>query len=342
MLITLSRLVLFILIISVQSFSWAESPEQAGGLFGPEWTFTNRHLIKRTDHNYKVALIKTWREHIKEICPNCYQEYSNERSSFYGQYTINYNKEQKFAITSDPLVIEIKASPLTVKEFKENMNKLQTLIWDTGKHLGVQPHSRVGGGHIHVDIKTNFGNNTLLQRNFIVDLFNHPELFMGALSLDYLNAPPLAFFPPDQISIIEKALRNFDNNNLNLDELKERIIEVYRKSKIIEPSAKYRAVNFNHRDTIEVRGFRPQASARHYFDMITLLESRIEFLRGINTPIPLNVPDYHNAYAYTITSVNKLHKYTTSISSQRVVDVYKKFVEETGLIDNHKNLATLA
>ena len=42
------------------------------------------------------------------------------------------------------------------------------------------------------------GFDTLLMRNFLVDISNRPLLFLGGLSRDLLNAPPLAVLPAEQ------------------------------------------------------------------------------------------------------------------------------------------------
>jgi hypothetical protein len=69
--------------------------------------------------------------------------------------------------------------------------------------LSQRPHPRVGGGHLHLEYASHFrgahgGFDTLLMRNFIVDISNRPLLFLGGLSRDLLNAPPLAVLPAEQ------------------------------------------------------------------------------------------------------------------------------------------------
>jgi hypothetical protein len=72
------------------------------------------------------------------------------------------------------------------------------------RHVSTQrPHPRVGGGHLHLEYASHFrgangGFDTLLMRNFIVDISNRPLLFLGGLSRDLLNAPPLAVLPAEQ------------------------------------------------------------------------------------------------------------------------------------------------
>jgi hypothetical protein len=48
------------------------------------------------------------------------------------------------------------------------------------------------------EFDSHFHGDALLFRNFIVDLFNRPLLFLGGLSLDLLNAPPLAILAASQ------------------------------------------------------------------------------------------------------------------------------------------------
>ena len=296
----------------------------ANGLFGPEWTFTNRGLIEEVTN--EETIIEEWINHIKKICPEC----RIKGSRVY--FTTDKHTDKWFEINSDPLVLEIQASPLTEKQFKKHKKKLQKLVWDAGELAGVKPHNRLVGGHIHLDIKTHFSGNDLLQRNFIVDLFNHPELFMGAFSLDYLNAPPLATLGRKAIEKVRKALEEFDQRKINMKRLKGRISGVYDGSThSIRNGSKYQAVNIDHSDTIEIRGFRPQESAQHYLDMITLLEKRIQFLKNIKRPITLNVPNYVNQYTFKTTDTNELHRYRTYVPTQKITRVYKEFIKKTGL-----------
>jgi hypothetical protein len=81
-----------------------------------------------------------------------------------------------------------------------------------------RPHPRVGGGHLHLEYASHFrgangGFDTLLMRNFIVDISNRPLLFLGGLSRDLLNAPPLAVLPAEQqVSRMQMRMRVFNSN----------------------------------------------------------------------------------------------------------------------------------
>ena len=100
--------------------------------------------------------------------------------------------------------------PHSIKEFEKNKKLFQKLVFDTAKKIDLKPHYRIGGGHIHLDKETHFKGNDLLLRNFIVDTMNHPELFMGALSHDYLNASPLAILHRTSRERFIKILEEYD------------------------------------------------------------------------------------------------------------------------------------
>jgi hypothetical protein len=57
---------------------------------------------------------------------------------------------------------------------------------------------------LHLEFESHFkdfagaGSGARLLRDLIVDLCNRPLLFMGALVLDFLNAPPLAILSESQ------------------------------------------------------------------------------------------------------------------------------------------------
>ena len=70
-----------------------------------------------------------------------------------------------------------------------NFSHSHLFFWGFSSFIHAQPPQEFDS-HFHGDAQ--------LFRNFIVDLFNRPLLFLGGLSLDLLNAPPLAILAASQ------------------------------------------------------------------------------------------------------------------------------------------------
>ncbi|MFN8847552.1 MAG: hypothetical protein ACK5V3_12615 [Bdellovibrionales bacterium] len=322
---------------------------QAAGLSGPEWTFTNEELIKlgrikdvgsqhkATDghDHYQSKMLKLWKTEIQRACPSCTVKLSG---SFFSarEIFVSVSENIWFKITRDPWVLEVTASPMDFNTFSKNSEFFQKLIWDTARKIGLTPHSRIGGGHIHLDIKSYFGEDRNLFRNFIVDLANHPELFLGALGFDLLNAPPMAVLSKNQMLSFEKVLSDFDNGQMSLNDFISRIrTEVYNQT-FYDPYPhqqhnpdKYQAVNHSHPETIELRGLNPQASAEIYRLMLQLFEARIEYLKKYPGLIAYNKLDY-SSFVSTY-SVRKMEFHISNLDQNRILNRTRSYIEETGL-----------
>jgi hypothetical protein len=83
--------------------------------------------------------------------------------------------------------VEAGTNPMTVSEFKFYKDDLKDAIFVSAANAGHFPMLWQGGGHINIDLKE-LRKNSLLYRNFIIDLLNHNELFMGIF--DYSRYEP--------------------------------------------------------------------------------------------------------------------------------------------------------
>ncbi len=320
------KLFLFVLTLFFSLKAWS-----TGGLFGPEWTFYN----PRINDSYSIGnSLSKISKIIKSKCHHC---------KFKGYLSFTLDGFDYF-LTYDSPVIEIKASPMTTRQIKDQLQNIQ-LIFDSVKKEGFKPHYRLVGGHIHLDKRTHFKNNILLFRNFLVDLYNNSELFMGALSHDYLNAPPLAVLGKESKRELKSLLKEVDKSILShkeitfdyhylLNRINYDVYGIHSDSLPLESGGggrKYQAVNLNHEDTIEVRGFQPQQSAEHYLKMTLLLEARLKYLSQFKKPIPYKEKHYEEKISWTWDRKKNLHAYKTSLSSGLIISVYRNYVEESGL-----------
>lgn len=300
-------------------------------LFGPEWTFTNDDLIERSKNfpdeffTSDFSYLEKWAKVIKKKCLNCRilpQKYLNK-------ITIYLDNDRWIKLGIDYSVLEVNTSPMTIDQLYIYENQLQDLIWDSAKEIGFTPHWRIGGGHIHIDIESAFNSNPLLQRNYLADTFNNPELYMGALSYDYLNAPPLAILSQYIIDQVKNKFLLYDTNKINIQTLIESIKKIFGYSGLIEVHQKYHELSFWTYNTFENRGHRPQTSIKEYILKAKLLKHRIDYLKSIKTTLPLNIPNYSNLI--TVNKSQGIYSYHTNLKRSFILDKFKKYVTEIGL-----------
>lgn len=335
-------LVLFILILIT-------SLAIAAGRSGPEWTFTSDELIElgrirdtmslpkvsEGHDQYQQKMLSLWAREIKLACPDCTIKKSNGVFSI-DQLRVQISEKVWFEISHDPWVLEVTASAMDKKSFSQHSGLFQKLIWDSAKKIGLNPHSRVGGGHIHLEIKSFFGEDRNLFRNFLVDLANHPELFLGALGFDLLNAPPVAVLFGKQKQNFEGILAEFDKGSMNINKLMAQInSEVYNETfydhyphQQHNPE-KYQAVNLLHDKTIELRGINPQQSAHIHFLLLQLFEARIEYLKKQTGLIPYKKKDYSSMV--NSHTVRGMEFHSSSIDPIFIEQKARSYIQESGL-----------
>jgi len=335
-------LIFFILSILTPHLAFAQD-----GLVGFEWTFTNSDIVRnfknmptstdmppipgRAMHDYMNTTVQamqsspiskasqTWLEEIKMACPDCTVKAN----------TVYTPDGFWFKITKDQTVLEVITEPMTGDQLIQRSEILEDLVWRTAKKAYVVPHKRLGGGHLHLDIPTNFNNDRELFRNFIVDLINRPELFMGGLGLNYFNAPPLSFYSPNKLVGFKKIISDFDKDpTVTIKELMERINTFYKTLPhplIPTPSDKFQALNFKHLDigTIEIRGLRPQISAEHAVKLVKLFQSRIAVLSAQPKLLKLRIPDY--SLAYQAKRNNGYRVYTHDLAPSYIMAAVKNY-----------------
>jgi hypothetical protein len=175
--------------------------------------------------------------------------------------------------------VEVLTKPMTVEQFKQFKDDMQDAIFVTAANAGHFPAVWQGGGHINIDIK-NFVRNPILFRNFIVDLLNHNELFMGVFECNlYHNSQPHELY---SVTDIPKALRLIDNAIGHRAFSFETVLEAF-KGHLFGRSFIFSKM---HENRLEIRAVRPQASMDVWIRQIDLLQSRMEFLEKIKEPIP--------------------------------------------------------
>ena len=330
-------------------FFLATSLTLAAGRSGPEWTFTSDELIElgrindsatvfnssEGQERFQNRMLSQWAREIKLACPSC--KIKKQGSIFsISRFHVQVSEDVWFEVSRDPWVLEVTASPMNKTTFAKHSEVFQKLVWNIAEKIGIRPHSRVGGGHIHLEIESFFGNDRNLFRNFLVDLANHPELFLGALGFDLLNAPPMAILFGKQKQNFEKIILEFDKGTMSINELMAKInFEVYNET-FYDPYThqqhnpeKYQAVNLSHKETLELRGISPQGSAYIHFLLIQLFEARIDFLKKQPGLIPYNKKDYSSSVHSF--SVRKMEFHTSNIDPSLIEQKARSYIQESGL-----------
>lgn len=321
----------------------------AEGLNGPEFTFTNAQLIEAARAadftSFRMLVSKDLRGLYKEMrrrCSECSFSKIIRTSGGCLKFKVLLPTGVRLFVHADDWVIEAGMSPVTLSQIKNNEALIDRSLFEAAATAGLRPDDRIGGGHQHFDLVSYFGGDALLFRNFIVDLANRPELFLGGLSLDLLNAPPLAILKPEQVDAFAAVIANFDRHPTSIAKLKRAINEqVYRKTFVQSDAkddemvsfranpAKYHAVNFLHEETVELRGLPPPRSMGDFYARAKLFSRRIDQLKKLNRPLPFR-PQYLRGSVRWSTH-RRVEHYRVGLSDRQVTRALDNYIAAAGL-----------
>jgi hypothetical protein len=337
---------------------------QEGLLFGPEWTFTGPGIMDSASINTTAwQMLQRFSKQIMGKCSSC------QISTTFPEIDIRINSEVTISLTLDNRVIEINSTPMTTSMMETHKDLLQELIWNSAKEIGLAPHVRLGGGHLHIQkpyqpalnpimsvqrpyswihrlftSAPEFEYSTmrespdiLLMRNFIVDLWNRPALFLGALGFNLRSAKPLSAYSPTALELIQHKVLEFDRGEIGIESL------IRYHNMILSPSGDSRnlAINLEHARTIEIRGLRPQQSFLDYIKLCQLFEARIRALsqQQPRSSLKLEIP----VVKTWINKIDGQNIFLSSLSDEDVNREFRKYVEAANLDwgkYNHFPLAT--
>ncbi len=267
--------------------------------FGTEFTFTSPEIITATRQSQKEGQISTlqsqaalsgWRTKLNSIPEDVT---ISEKKTRYDEpsYRCTYEDGWWFEINNDPGVIETQTAPMTLREAKVINDRVARDIFGIADSLGLAPDASYGGGHIHLDVETAFGDNELLFRDFIVD-FENQGMAMEALEHDPLNAPRVLQGGEELISNFRNAVDLFDQENelRGAEAMKNLAEAIERRAYHVTPDepeqGKYNALNYRHLlaeeglGTLEIRALRAQRNYGEFLMLAKMFMRRIEFLEG--------------------------------------------------------------
>ncbi len=265
--------------------------------YGAELTFTSEKLKdagrKAGSHIVNSSASEAAQEKLIErilaVCDGCDVEWMEDKYGLeFGR--IFYPDGHYINITLDPWVVEVTASPIPLNKLDEITERLNKDLYRSATDIGLHPSYTAGGGHIHFGVEGLFGSDPKLFRDFLVDLYNHPELAAGILAGDSYNSPPMMALPKQNQDAFKKIIREFDESPTSINKLAERIYnKVYSSSPSgWEPPQKYQGVNISRlvedfdpsEETIEIRFIRPQQNADQFNKIARLFTQRVEFLKS--------------------------------------------------------------
>lgn len=291
-------------------------PARAEITFGTEFTFSNAELRanffergRATD--VQKGYLRAVRDNIAAKCPECRIteiKHKNELA-FRVELSGGPVAGAYVDLTMDNGVIEIITSPMTLDQHSALKETFRSLVFEQAKRARLDPQPYAGQGHVHIGVKSAFGEDSVLLRNFLVDFYNHPEMGLGVLqdSDPGKNASQIAELSAQTKEAWRKVIREFDH--LVASGKTPTIKDFVRMiaGQVLAPAEargeidgqRYMGVNILNmlyepnpdKQTIEVRTLRPTRDAGSHVLILEMLQKRIEYLKGKKKTIPIELPD---------------------------------------------------
>jgi|GEM_PF-3698404 len=249
-------------------------------MVAPEFTVTTTKVDLRSKGDKlqlaenRVRFLSKWRPKAIEWCkqdPECLQV-SDEL-----WFTIHFRDGSFIAVTPDHGVFELKMPWKPLEDWRDHVKRVQRFVFDLATEVELEPRDDVGMGHITFELKSTFGEDIFLLRQFLADRFNHPELAMGVLEQDFSNSIPLAMMK--RTDLLAKLIEDVDHGRItDMNEMIKRTKECL--------SFKQHEIEFDD-DSFEDRAMRAQKSAEAFNLLADLKIARIAFLKTQTEPIPL-------------------------------------------------------
>lgn len=310
-------------------------------LFGPEFTFVDLESSEQKPANVSRVIFRM-HNHLVLGQPEG-ARFSREEDP--GQVRGSFTSPNGWKFTHHPdgsLGFEVQVTPGTIEYFRKYAADMQDAIFVSAANEGFMPALFYGGGHINISFKP-FLTDPLLFRNFIVDLWNHNELFMGVFGYDTNNALPLDLANPYDIGEVKKIIARFDAGEFRDT---SGMIEFTRHLKHALDTAdpllrmwhavgystrtKFHAISFNRiamndSGRLELRGVRPQASMDVWLRQIELLHARLKYLEKVRVPIP-----YRPRVSFVVDEVRSNHMLNPPLDPQLALREFHGYVRQSG------------
>lgn len=248
-------------------------------LFGFEFTVTKPELRRKT---MIEAIQAKFHKDVRDAALRLGASTARVEPS--GINSLIIDNRQTITYDIDPRVIEITATPRTVRDYTNESELYDRLTFGAAASLNYFPHEIDGGGHVHIGRV--FENNVQLLRDFTVDYFNHASLAIGIFTYAPLAARPLADLDAEHQMRYVHLIEEFDRDPTWSVETFAR-----RMQTEVFDGRRESALNFMHlyksggHRTLEVRGLSPQKNFQQFLKIITLLRARLNHLRSHPSPL---------------------------------------------------------
>jgi len=356
------RIALFILCVPASSF--AKTPQF---LFGPEFTFgvqfVNGQVINldsstnfdeansETDDLGEEGLYKKLRRYHRTLKEQLVAKPRQNKKFKAWRNRYTSPKGWAFFVNTDPGVIEIQMSPMTVKNYKKNAKAIQRAIFSTAAKLSFYPALFTGGGHINIGLKE-FEENPRLLRNFIIDYYNHVELSMGVMNYDVHNAASPLIYENHSHTQLLRLIEYIDHalklkpvteefaDSINLIEPDESRINIVKDllhsfgafdnpkdvfgGIHIAAALRGRAHYSDIKGRLEIRAVRPQASMDVWVRQIQLLQKRLEYLDSLD-----GLVEYKSTLSLNPGPYSPSDHYNPPVNAQEALKAFYLYVTES-------------
>lgn len=201
-----------------------------------------------------------------------------------------------FTVTEDSGVIEVLMKPMTVEMYDQHKDDIQDAIFASAANVDHFPLKWHGGGHINFNYQI-FKEDPLLFRNFVVDSFNHNELFMGIFGYDTHNALSWNIHQR-KLEKFRDVIASFDQGNyqFQLSSFVDDLIDSLNRLTFVKDFdwddrrlIKEHAINLEvtSEGRVEIRAVRPQVSAEMWVRQIRLIRNRLVYLKNLSRPLEI-------------------------------------------------------
>lgn len=357
--------------------------QRAGTIkIGTEFTFTNERLKTefRTignnvgDSDYTKLLLQKWKKKMANrpgviLDDTQTDKYNLPLLRFIYKFDEKSTEEKSsrekpywyYQVGGDPGVLETQTFPMSLNQMgREERNYaaiIQRDIFEVASELELVPDKEYGGGHIHLDIESTFGDNEIAFRNFIVDFYNN-ALALEALENDPQSARVLAQMSPQARANFKKVIFEFDQSNEKgiegmrslarmladgvykpeYDKIKENtmidrydkyvglsVMSLNEKPTVIELQGE----NIELGSTMEIRALRAQRNVDELTLLVHLFEQRIK-----------KIIENSDRIEYKEVAMNETYSKVTHSDKAAVIEAFKKYIEQAGLVwDDYKDMA---
>lgn len=288
-------------------------------IYGPEWTFTASDIGKGLNESKYLKkildqLLSENKKHkkFKSIGAD-FDDPSSPISHDNKLYDITLTTLDgvRIAITTDPGVLEVQVSPLSLKQWKKKSKFFQEYIFDVMKNAGLAPHEREGAGHINIGLGY-FESKPELVERFIIDYLNNPGVgvVLNSLSANFGDAPSIEqylkqqeYTPADIQEFSSEAhnmrilpISTFKNNYYKWSSLFKYLNEKYTAIGLRDYS--YMTERLLRTTRLEMRQLRPQQSMSDYIKALEIFEARIKYLEKQRGLPPLNIQSITDGWVF--------------------------------------------